>query len=341
MKHTPATLGRFRAATGLIAGLMLLAGCAGPRASLTAAAGPLAIHGNKTTLEISPVLLAASEYYPGEVSIKMGGVANLFDEVAGSGEPGHADAATNAETQLLRISIRHPDVRAILNVSEGLYRIVARRSAGIQTIADLKGKRVATIAPTSSGYFLQRMLESEGLAFTDVTVVPLLPLETMAEALAAREVDAVAIWEPFGEYAARALGTDIVEFSGRDVYRELFNLNTTAGNLEDPEMRARIVLLTRAIIDAAEAVRADPLRAQQLLAETSGFSLRDIQDAWSHHSFPAALPDDMLDVLVQQEQWLAEQDDRAPRTREQLAVLIDRSVYDEALALPSLTSASR
>ena len=56
----------------------------------------------------------------------------------------------------------HPDLRIIFNVTEGLYRIVARRSAGIASVADLKGKRVATIAPTSAGYFLHRMLATRG-----------------------------------------------------------------------------------------------------------------------------------------------------------------------------------
>ena len=40
-----------------------------------------------------------------------------------------------------------------------------------------------------------------------------------------------------------------------------------------------------------------------------------------------------LDVLVLQEEWLAKRENRTPRTREQLATLIDTSVYQEALAL--------
>lgn len=320
---------------GVVPALCVLAACTPVEQPRTASAdpGPLALHGNKTTLEISPVLLAISEYYPGEVSIKMGGVPNLFDEVSGSGEPGHADAATNAETQLLRISMRHPDVRFLFTVSEGLYRIVARRSAGIQSIADLKGKKVATIAQTSSGYFLERMLAKEGLSFDDITAVPLVPLERMAEALDAGEVDAVVIWEPYSEYAARVLGDDMIEFNGQGVYRELFNFNSTKANLEDPVMRARIVRMTRAIIDAAEEVRRDPSRAQALLEQASGFSGEDIRDAWKHHAFPAAIPDDLLDVLVEEERWIARQEGRAARSREQLAPLIDRSVYEEALAL--------
>src|SRR5699024_3654963 len=88
--------------------------------------GPLALHVNITTLELGPVLLAMADYYPGESTIKMGGVPNLYGEVSGGGEPGVADAATNAETQLIRTSVDHPDLRMIMTVSEGLYRIVAR-----------------------------------------------------------------------------------------------------------------------------------------------------------------------------------------------------------------------
>lgn len=296
-------------------------------------AGPLALHGNKTTLEISPVLLAARDYYPGEVSMKMGGVPNLFGEVSGSGEPGIADAATNAETQLIRSSVDHPDLRMILNVSEGLYRIVARKSAGIETVADLSGKRIATIPVTSSGYFLARMLEREGLDYDDITAVPMSPLSEMAVALDNRNVDAVVIWEPWAEHAARVLGDDATEISGAGVYRELFNFNTTAAHLEDPEMRARIVRMTRAIMDAAAEIRANPREAQNLLVEVSGHTPRDVTDSWKHHSFPANIPGDILDVLVEQERWYAGRDGRRPRTREELAVLIDTSVYEEAIAL--------
>src|SRR5690606_13516072 len=131
--------------------------------------GPIAAYGNKQTFEIAPVLLAAEHHYPGEASVRMGSLANLVGAppVPGFGEEGEADVATNAETQLLRYSVDNPNLRIILGVSEGLYRVVARRSAGIETVADLKGKAVATIPQTSSGYFLNRMLTEAGLAFSD------------------------------------------------------------------------------------------------------------------------------------------------------------------------------
>ncbi|MEI9928084.1 MAG: hypothetical protein WDN44_10810 [Sphingomonas sp.] len=152
----------------------------------------------------------------------------------------------------------------------------------------------------------------------------------MAKALARREVDAVAIWEPHGGNAARALGDDGVEFAGDGVYRELFDLNATAASLADRAKRRRIVAFVRAIIDASAALRRDPAPAQALVAATSGFTADEVARAWASLDFPAALPADLLDVLVEEERWLARQERRAPRSRDVLAGLIDPSIYEEA-----------
>lgn len=307
--------------------LTIVAGCASdlgvePPSSVA----PLAISGSTATIEIAPVLLAARDLYPAGAVVSNGGIPNLI----GTGVP--ADIATHAETQALRYSVTHPEIRIILTVTEGHYRIIARRSAGISRIRDLKGKRIATLATTSAGYFLERMLAREGLGFADIIAVRISPLEGIAGALMRHEVDAVAIWEPHGDNAARVLGDDVVSFSDDGVYRELFNLNTTASKLADPATRRRIIAFVRSVIAASAQVRRDPAPAQALVAATAGFAVADVAAAWPTLSFPAALPADLLDVLVAQEQWLAAQDKRPPRSRETLSHLIDPSIYREASA---------
>ncbi|MCW2362531.1 MULTISPECIES: ABC transporter substrate-binding protein [Sphingobium] len=302
--------------------------------------GPIAVYGNIQTFEIAPVLLAAKTFYPDVATVKMGGIPNLVGEpiIAGFGEEGVADVATHAETQALRYSVKHPNLRIILQVTEGQYRIVARKSAGIATVADLKGKRVASIPQTSSGYFFHKMLAQAGLSYDDIEVVRTPgPLSEMTKALAERRVDAVIIWEPESENSARALGNDLIEFSGDGVYAEQFNLNSTAENLADPIKRKKIVRFVRAVIDAAAALRKDPAAAQALVVERGGHSVEEVQTAWKHHAFNADYPADLLDIMTEEEQWLAERDKRPARSRAQLARLIDRSVYEEALALEPTT----
>jgi len=294
---------------------------------------PLAVRGSTATVEIAPVLLAARDHFPAGAEVRNGGIANLVGgaPVEGLGDGGAADLATHAETQALRYSVEHPGIRIILTVTEGFYRIVARRSAGIADIADLRGKRIAAIPTTSSGYFLARMLAQAGLGLADVQVVRVSPIEDMAGALARGEVDAVAIWDPHAANAAHRLGEDAVELDGRGIYRELFNLNSTAANLADPAKRARIVAFVRAVIAAAGAMKADPRGGQALVAATAGFTADEVERSWPHLAFPASLPPDLLDRLVEEEKWLAARDGRTPRERDELARLIDASVYEEAL----------
>ncbi len=318
----------------------LLAGCAAAL-SLAGAAwaqddGALRVTGNTSTIELAPVLLAIDQgLYDGPVMLKNGGVPNLFGLAAPAtdGVPVEADVATNAETQALRVSADNPDLRIIMTVSEGLYRIVASRQAGIETLADLEGKRVGTIPNTSSQYFLERMLRTAGLTIEDVEVVRLFPMDMYRTAFADGQVDAITIWEPGAEYSWRALGDDAVEFDGHGVYRELFNLNTTAQALADPDMRAKIVRFVVALIEASEMLADDPARAQELVADSSGYDLDDVKGTWIHHAYPAELVPDLLDVLEDEEAWLTRDGSREPRTREQLAELIDPSIMEEARAL--------
>lgn len=295
---------------------------------------PLAVYGNRTTFEIAPVLMAADRLYGDAATVKMGGVPNLFGVAgpAGFSDPGIADLATNAETQALRISVKNPDLRIIMTVSEGLYRIVGRRSAGIATLADLRGKRIATIPNTSSGYFLHKMLQTVGLTEADVTIVPIMPLAGMPSALAEGKVDAVTIWEPEMENAAEVIGADAIEFSGKGIYREVFNLNTTAQVLADPAKRKAVVDFVRATLRASADIRANPSRAWPYVEAVGTYKQPVIAKAWPHHSFPGVLAPDLLEVMVEEEIWLAGVEKREPRSREALAAMIDPSVLREALA---------
>lgn len=301
----------------------------------------LRVVGRPSVMEIGPVIYATQVLLPHETQLGVGGVADLFEPAAHQAQAIHspdpvpraADVAAHAETQALRTSLDHPDLRIILTVTEGIYRIVARRSAGIDTLADLAGKRIGVVGNTSSAYFLHRMLASIQLSEADAVIVPL-PVREMTPAISAGDVDAIAVWEPESERALNALGTDAIQFQNPSVYRELYNLNTTAQALADPRKRAQIVRLVRALISAARQSETAPETIWPLVAARSGHPLDVVAASWPHHRFPAALPDDLLDVLIAEEAWLAAQSGRPARSREALARLIDASVLAEALESP-------
>jgi sulfonate transport system substrate-binding protein len=298
----------------------------------------LRVVGRPDVMEMGPIVYATEVLLPHETQLRAGGVPNLFKSDAAKTQsidqfdpfPGAADVAGQAETQALRISVENPDLRIIMTVTEGVYRIVGRRSAGIAALADLAGKRIGVFENTSSAYFLHRMLGSIDLSAADVVIVPLRTRE-MTPAILAGEVDAIAMWEPESERAFAALGADAIHFQNPSIYRELFNLNTTVQALADSRKRAQIVRLVRALITAARQSETAPEKIWPLVAARSGYPVDLVAASWPHHRFPAALPDDLLDVLVAQETWLAAQTGRSARPREALAQLIDASVLAEAL----------
>jgi sulfonate transport system substrate-binding protein len=223
-----------RTAVAAIASL-LLQGCGPaeqaptPPAAAAAAAplAPLRVSGSYW-IELSPVLVAANSFYPEQLPVGEGGIVRITS--------GEADLATNAETQLLRESLTNPDLRIIMTVTESFYRLVARRSAGIETLADLKGKRAMLPRNTSAHYYLVAMLRTVGLTEEDLEIVNLPPaqgeqtgMDQMSDALARGDVDVISIWEPEPEDAIHQLGDDGVSGSQR-VPRGVQSARPSAGS---------------------------------------------------------------------------------------------------------------
>lgn len=321
-------MARRGAIAGFLLSTLLIQGCTtagGTQDVASAAPTPLAVYGATMVVELAPVHVAVKRRYGEAHPVKLGGAFNLVNP------DNKADMAANAETQLLRSSLTNPDGRIIMTIVDGNYRMVARRSAGIASLADLKGKRIATMRGTSAEFFVHKMLQQVGLTDADVTIVSFTSLQEMAPALEKREVDAVGIWEPFSENALRAVGADGIEFSGHGIYREHYNLYATASGLADPAKRREIVALTREIIKATREMVTSPAEGQATMVRIGNYTPEEIARSWHHHGWVAAPAADMLDVLFDEEQWLAAKEKRQPRTREQLAVLIDTSVHAEAV----------
>ena len=300
----------------------------GPVAAQARAQNTLSIASVPAVME-SSVLLRAAQLWPDGTAVTVaGGIADLWP----SKDPERTktvELAGNSESQMLHYSALNPGCRMLLTVVEGLYHVAGRRSAGISDAASLKGKRIATLVGTSGAYFLETILSGAGLSMTDATVVSM-PVAAMSGALAAREVDAMAIWEPEPRRAATLLGDDYVEFRPVGAYRELYSLYTTADRLADATMRTQIVSFVRTLKEASREAVSSPSELQAPFALRSGYSMDLIRSAWRSHNFLCDMPPDVLDVLAKEEAWLAPRESRKPRDRDELATLIDASVLRDA-----------
>jgi sulfonate transport system substrate-binding protein len=95
-----------------------------------------------------------------------------------------------------------------------LEAIIVPKGSAIKAVADLKGKRIAYNKGSNVQYFLAKLLEKNGLKYSDVQHVHLPPPDARA-AFEKGAVDAWIIWDPFLASAQKTLAAQLlVDASG-------------------------------------------------------------------------------------------------------------------------------
>lgn len=87
--------------------------------------------------------------------------------------------------------------------------IIVPKDSPIQSVAELKGKKVAVAKGSNTNYLLVAALDKAGLKFTDIEPVYLQPSDARA-AFEGGKVDAWAIWDPFLAVAESNAGARII-----------------------------------------------------------------------------------------------------------------------------------
>ena len=97
--------------------------------------------------------------------------------------------------------------------------VVANKSKGIETAADLKGKTVAVSSGTSSEIILQFVLQDAGMTMDDIETVEM-NVEGMTTALLSGQIDAAATWSPNTVTIEQALGDDYLVLGTNNDYTD-------------------------------------------------------------------------------------------------------------------------
>lgn len=97
--------------------------------------------------------------------------------------------------------------------------VVANKSHGIETAADLKGKTVAVSSGTSSEIILNFVLAEAGLTMDDIQTVEM-NVEGMTTAILSGQIDAAATWSPNTITIADGLGDDYVLLGTNNDYTD-------------------------------------------------------------------------------------------------------------------------
>lgn len=313
------------------------------RSTLLHLAGLLTLFGQALTIKIAaslqviehtPVPYAIKNFYKDQASLVSGGVASLPSDKT-------VDLGANADFQGLIQYGAHKNIRMIYTIVDVPYRVVANKAAGITTLADLKGKRVGTMPNTSANYFVKKLLNSAGVKDSEYTAVSgnicmkaPCGAGTLPAQIKAKTIDAFGIWEPAPELGGQALGDDAIFFQNATVFREIYSLFTTTEKLSDPTSRKTIVEFIRALDQAIDAFKNTPEKVYQFVAQAVGMDAATVEAIWPVHKWAGTLGVDMdsnlVDYMVEEDVYVASQNQRQPMTRDIIAQFIDNSVIADA-----------
>jgi sulfonate transport system substrate-binding protein len=164
--------------------------------------GWLSILKARGTLEkrLAPLGVAVTwtEFNAGPVQLEALNVGSIDFGDVGEAPPIFAQAA-GAPLVYIGATVPRPQVEALL----------VPKGSPIKTVADLKGRRVGFNKGSNVQYFLAKLLEKNGLKYTDVQAIYLPPPDARA-AFEKGAIDAWVIWDPFLAAAEKTLDAQIL-----------------------------------------------------------------------------------------------------------------------------------
>ena len=275
--------------------LLLVAACAAPAAELVLAVsrGPVSL----------PVYVAeAKGYFTAE------GLAVRVRECSSGRNclelmlQRQAQVATAAELAVTLASFRRHDLAILGTTSTSSHQIklIARGSSGVRSAADVKGRRVGFVPASSSQYFLDTWVTFHGIDPKDMHKVPLEP-ERMAEAIAQREVDTLAAWEPHAARAVAALGGDAVLLPNPRVYTQHFVVVTDRLQLHG--RGGEMGHLLQALVKAERFIAERPAEATALLQARLQTDARTAAAQFKEHDYRIRLDQSLISTMEEQARW--------------------------------------
>lgn len=276
--------------------------CAALLAVLPLPAAELVLAVSQTSLSLPLHVAEAQGYFVAEgVAVRtencIGGqrcIKRLFD--------GAAQLATASELPVMFHSFERDDYAVVATFVTSVrdVKLIVRRGTGIGAAAQLTGKRIGTVTGTTAHYYLDAFLLFHGVDPKSVTLIALAP-EQVPDALAAREVDAVAIWEPYGWLTRKSLGADALVLDNPRIYTPSFNLvadrRTLAAREDD------VVRVLRALARAQRFIHEQPRQAQEIMKARLRLDQGFVDAVWPDLEYRLGLDQSLISTLEGEARW--------------------------------------
>jgi len=218
---------------------------------------------------------------------------------------GAADMGSMGDTAAIILAVRNPKFVIIgsLATGEHRHRIMVRKDATLQTIQDLRGKRLGVKKGTSTHGGLLAAIAKAGLSPTDLDIIDLSP-STAIDALLAGSLDAFAASEPTPTTAEQKGARQLATLGGLgNEYPVLLVADSTFLHRKPGTVNR----LMRALEKASQYVAGHQEETASLLATETGLSIEATRGAMLRHDYHLRLDESILSSLKQTALFLKQQ----------------------------------
>jgi sulfonate transport system substrate-binding protein len=214
---------------------------------------------------------------------------------------GSVDFGTVGDTPPIFAQAAHADLLyvAVARAGSSSAAILLPPGSNVQTLVDLKGKRVAFARGSAAHNLTIAALEKAGLGFTDIQPIQLAPADAAA-AFARGSVDAWVIWDPYYAIAEVQPGVRVLATSRDITPQNSFYLSSRRYVQANPQV-------IEAVIDELGKVaawsNAHHPEVAQLLSDGTGVPLSAMQRSVARAAYSIG---PMTDEVVSQQQQVAD-----------------------------------
>lgn len=189
------------------------------------------------------------------------------------------------------------EVIAIAAQAADSYAVLVSPDSDIQTAADLKGKKVATVVGSTGHNLVQKFLKTADLSIDDLADGEVVNISAgdAATVLTNGEVDAVAIWEPS---VTRLVDSNVARIIGEGTDAGLAGTNTIVARKEFSEANPLIIriLLEQYARAAAEIPTLDD-ETWEKVAEDLSLGVDQVKSILPKYNFSVEITQEDIDAL--------------------------------------------
>jgi NitT/TauT family transport system substrate-binding protein len=179
--------------------------------------------------------------------------------------------------------------------------LFGRKDRGINTVADLKGKKIGIPRNTIAEFYLGRFLELNGMNIRDVSVVDVPPPKSM-EAITSGSIDGVIVWEPYSSQIRTQLTDRIVALpvqSNQPGYGAITGRNDWIKG--HPEIVNRFL---KSLAQAEDYLTSNPAAAKAIVRKRLNYDDIFTETIWSENQFSVSLDQSLILAMEDEARWM-------------------------------------